>query len=116
MQDTFDIDGNTYRSHPSLEELLIDAGISNQKIKTRVLTIFKNAGIDDITQLYSYSKSNLDDLPSFSERLAKLASRLLQLVPRMHREVGALLEVPAVDESQRGDGQRVAMAGVAQHR
>ncbi|MHA2091159.1 MAG: hypothetical protein ACW98K_09895, partial [Candidatus Kariarchaeaceae archaeon] len=82
MQDTFDIDGTTYRSHPTLDELLVDAGITNLKTKSRILSIFENTGIDDVTQLYSYSKSNFKALPSVTERLAKQLFTHLQKVKR----------------------------------
>jgi RecA/RadA recombinase len=61
---------------------LVDAGITNLKTKSRILSIFENTGIDDVTQLYSYSKSNFKALPSVTERLAKQLFTHLQKVKR----------------------------------
>lgn len=99
MQDTFTIDGTTYHSHPSLEELLIDAGIDNPKIKSRILTIFDNVGIDDITQLYSYSKANFEALPSITETTAKHLFTHLQKVKRKGKLVITGRELEKVEQS-----------------
>ena len=99
VSETFVIDNKQYLAFPNLEEFLIDAGIPSHSKRERILKALDSMGIDDITQLYSMSRYNLELVNGLNEKLAKQIYLHVQRIKRRGNLVITAEELEKVEQS-----------------
>ncbi len=79
-REVFEINGRKFLSKPTIQELLIEAGIINTRIYRSILREFQHQGVATIDDLFDFSKSKILHLESFSQENATKLVKHLMLV------------------------------------
>ncbi|OLS24670.1 MAG: DNA repair and recombination protein RadA [Candidatus Heimdallarchaeota archaeon LC_2] len=79
-REVFEFEGRKYLVRPSLQELLVEAKITNIRVFRAILREFRLQGVETIDDLYDFSKSRILHLESFSQQNAnKLIQHLVRI-------------------------------------
>jgi len=78
---TFKIDNTIYHAFPTVEQLVKEAGIEPATKQQLILKIFEKEGIEDVSQLFTYFKADLQDL-TISKRHSILLAKHLHRIRR----------------------------------